>query len=144
MNKFLALLLMMPLSLLAEEASETLSEPPAVKMPLDGMDVFQMLVPLLIVISLIFMLTWLVKKLNPNLLKAGGQTEGDIQMLSTVPVSNQSQLCLVRAGGKDMLIGVTNHTITHLQTFDEPVSFETKSSATSPSEHFQKLLNKKQ
>lgn len=129
------LLLVASTASLAEEVAEQTP-----KSPLDNLDVFQMITPLLMVIVLIFALAWLVKKLNPGLPKASK----DIQILSSTPLSGQSRLCLIRTGGKDILIGVTNTSVSHIQTFDEPVV--TPSSSSDPSEfsqHFKNLLNRK-
>ncbi|OED45081.1 flagellar biosynthetic protein FliO [Endozoicomonas sp. (ex Bugula neritina AB1)] len=107
--------------------------------PLANLDLFQMITPLIMVIALIFALAWLVKKLNPNLPKIGK----DIQVISTTPLSNHSKLCLIRAGGQDILIGVTNTNISHIQTFNEPVSPPVESEDPAEfSQQFKKLLKR--
>ena len=137
MNYFLTLgsLWLLPVSLHAEETEKT---PPT---PLDNLDLFQMITPLVMVIALIFALAWLVKKLNPGLPKVGK----DIQVISTTPISNQAKLCLIRSGGKDILIGVTNSTISHIQTFDEPVAppIPANENPIEFSQQFKKLLKRK-
>ncbi len=137
-NFALSLLLLLPQTLMAAEDSEII-QPVS---PLDNLDLMQMLAPLLMVIALIFALTWLVKKLNPGLPKLGN----DIQVISTTHLSNQARLCLVRAGGKDILVGVTNSNVSHIQTFDEPVIPPTRESENPAqfSQQFKKLLNRKE
>ncbi|WP_428829089.1 flagellar biosynthetic protein FliO [Endozoicomonas elysicola] len=69
------------------------------------------------VVSLIFILAWLVKRFNPKLPAMGK----DIELISSAPVSSQSRLSLVRVAGKDLLIGITPTNITLLKDFDAPV-----------------------
>ena len=84
---------------------------------LTDISIVQMLMPLLLVIALIFLLTWIVKKIHP----AQRFTGKDITVLSVTPVSNQARLCLVRISNKDILVGVTNQQVSHIATFNEPV-----------------------
>ena len=145
MNKILAFgfLLLTSFFALAEQVAETVVEKAsetAPKSPLDNLDVFQMIAPLLMVIVLIFALAWLVKKINPGMPKVGR----DIQVLSTTPLSSQSKLCLIRTGGKDILIGVTNTNISHIQTFDDPVVTQPENENPAEfSQQFKKLLSRK-
>lgn len=95
--------------------------------------------PLLMVIVLIFALAWLVKKMNSGIPSMGK----DIEILSTTPLSSQSRLCLIRVGGKDMLIGVTATNISHIATFDEPVAKNhPKENPVEFAEQFKKLLKR--
>ena len=108
--------------------------------PLDELDIFQVIAPLLMVVVLIFALAWLVKKMNTGIPAMGK----DIEILSTTPLSGQSRLCLVRVAGKDMLIGVTPTNISLLQTFDEPVvQTRPKENPGEFAEQFRKLLTRK-
>lgn len=108
--------------------------------PLDELDIFQVIAPLLMVIVLIFALAWLVKKMNTGIPAMGK----DIEILSTTPLSGQSRLCLVRVAGKDMLIGVTATNISLLQAFDEPVvQTRPKENPSEFAEQFKKLLTRK-
>ncbi len=107
--KYHAFLLFLPTSLMAEPA-----EPAN---PINELDLFQVVMPMLMVVSLIFVLAWLVKRFNPKLPAMGK----DIELLSSAPVSNQSRLTLVRVSGKDILIGITPSQITLLKDFDAPV-----------------------
>ena len=107
--------------------------------PLDELDIFQVIAPLLMVIVLIFALAWLVKKMNTGIPAMGK----DIEILSTTPLSGQSRLCLVRVAGKDMLIGVTGTNINLLHTFDEPVvQSRPKENPIEFAEQFKKLLSR--
>lgn len=85
--------------------------------PVNELDLFQVVMPMLMVVSLIFILAWLVKRFNPKLPAMGK----DIELISSAPVSSQSRLSLVRVAGKDLLIGITPTNITLLKDFDAPV-----------------------
>jgi flagellar protein FliO/FliZ len=85
--------------------------------PVD-LSLMQVLAPLFFVIVLIFALAWLVKKMNIGT-PAVGQ---GIQILSSTPVSSQARVCLIRVGGKDILLGVTNQQVNRIHTFDEPAT----------------------
>lgn len=95
---------------------------------------------MLMVISLIFILAWLVKRFNPKIPAMGK----DIELLSSTSLSNQSRLSLVRVGGKDILIGITPQTITLIKAFDEPVVDTTNvKEQVDLAEQFKKLLRSK-
>ncbi|WP_330924342.1 flagellar biosynthetic protein FliO [Candidatus Sororendozoicomonas aggregata] len=104
---------------------------------LSDISIGQMLMPLLLVIALIFLLTWMVKKIHPSQRCTGK----DITLLSVTPVSNQARLCLVRISNKDILVGVTSHQVSHIATFNEPVTENPDSQTPSAlSERFNQLL----
>ncbi|WP_020584559.1 flagellar biosynthetic protein FliO [Endozoicomonas elysicola] len=107
--KYYAFLFFLPATLMAE------SEEPV--SPVNELDLFQVVMPMLMVVSLIFILAWLVKRFNPKLPAMGK----DIELISSAPVSSQSRLSLVRVAGKDLLIGITPTNITLLKDFDAPV-----------------------
>lgn len=108
--------------------------------PLEELDILQVITPLLMVIVLIFVLAWLVRKMNRGIPSPGK----DIEILSSTPLSNQSRLCLIRVGEKDILIGVTATNISHLETFDEPVAkSQQKENPVEFAKQFRKLLDRK-
>ncbi len=130
----LSILLLMPFQRLAA------AEPENIPSSVNDLDVLQVVTPMILIVVLIFILAWLVKKMNRGVSVMGK----DIKVIATTPLTSQARLCLVRVAGKDMLIGVTNQQISHLQSFDKPVLDET--TATQPTDfaqHFKNLLNKK-
>lgn len=135
MKKLFALaILLNPIQLLANAETETAPK------SLEELDLIQVIAPLFMVIVLIFILAWMVKKMNRSLPAMGK----DIEVLASTPLSSQSRLCLIRVAGKDMLIGVTPGQISHLQTFDQPVIKQEQSPPpASFSEQFSKLLTRK-
>ncbi len=109
--------------------------------PISEMGIAQVVAPLFFVVLLIFLLAWLVKKINPNQPSIGK----DIMVLSSTPVSNQARLCLVRVGNKDILVGVTSQQVNHIETFNEPVIEQPQGSVTSDlSKQFKRLLKREE
>ena len=130
--KYHAFLLFLPATLMAE------TEEPA--NPVSELDLFQVVMPMLMVVSLIFVLAWLVKRFNPKLPAMGK----DIELLSSAPLSNQSRLTLVRVSGKDILLGITPSQITLLKDFDAPVVDRSHVKGQADlAEQFKKLLRSK-
>ncbi|USE36493.1 flagellar biosynthetic protein FliO [Endozoicomonas sp. SCSIO W0465] len=108
--------------------------------PVSELDLFQVVMPMVMVVSLIFVLAWLVKRFNPRLPAMGK----DIELLSSAPISNQSRLTLVRVSGKDLLIGITPNQITLLKDFDAPVVDKSQIKGQADlAEQFKKLLRSK-
>ena len=134
---YLAALLLLPTSLLAQTVAETVTEP---QTPPPELNLTQVIMPMVMVIALIFILAWIVKYFNPRLQTTGGK---DIEILVNKPVTNQARLSLVRVGGKDLLIGITPSNITLIKDYDAPVvdMTETESQA-DLSEQFKKLLRR--
>ena len=108
--------------------------------PVSELDLSQVVMPLLMVVSLIFALAWLVKRFNPKLPAMGK----DIELLSSVPLSNQTRLALVRVSGKDLLVGITPNQISLLKDFDAPVVDRSHIKGQGDlAEQFKKLLRSK-
>ena len=126
------LLIVLPTRLLAETSEEPISS-------VSELSVLQVLLPLLMVVTLIFILAWLVKRFNPGLPKIGK----DIELLSSIPLTNQSRLSLVRVGGKDLLIGITPQSISLLKDFDEAIVDKSIPAQADLSEQFKRLLRAK-
>lgn len=134
---YLAAPLLFPTSLLAQTVAETVIEPGS---PPPELNFAQVMLPMVMVVALIFILAWLVKRFNPRLQTTGGK---DIEILANKPVTNQARLSLVRVGGKDLLIGITPGNITLIKDFDAQVVDMTETeSQTDLSEQFKKLLRR--
>ena len=103
----------------------------------EDLSIYQVVTPLILVIVLIFLLAWLVKKVNPTVSSMG---QG-ITVVASAPLSSNARVCLVRVGDKDILLGVTSQQITPLHTFEEPpVNIPDKENATEFAGHFKRLL----
>lgn len=77
----------------------------------------QMGLGLLVVVGLIFLLGYLMRRVGP-LAPQGGQ---HIRVISTYPLGPRDRLALVEVGGQQQLLGVSAGRITTLHVLDEPV-----------------------
>ena len=127
-----SLCMFLPTTLLAKTSEDSVSS-------VSELSVLQVVLPLLMVITLIFVLACLVKRFNPSLPKMGK----DIEILSSTPLANQSQLSLVRVGGKDLLIGITPQSVTLLKDYNEPIVDKSAPVQADLSEQFKQLLRSK-
>ena len=104
---------------------------------IEDLSLMQVVMPLLLVIVLIFVLAWLVKKMNP-----ASPTPGQgITVLASTPLSSHARVCLIRVGDKDILVGVTSHQVTPVHTFEEsPVPPAQTENPQDFAHHFKHLL----
>ncbi|HBZ93467.1 MULTISPECIES: flagellar biosynthetic protein FliO [Pseudomonas] len=124
MARLLALFLSMPLAAMAAEPAGKAATPMA------GSDIAgqlgQLLLGLLLVIGLIFLLAWLlrrVQQLNPK----GGQV---IKLLSSQALGPRDRLVLVQVGNEQILLGLSAGRITPLHVLKEPVHLADAEQAT--------------
>lgn len=124
MARLLALFLSMPLAAMAAEPAGKAATPMA------GSDIAgqlgQLLLGLLLVIGLIFLLAWLlrrVQQLNPK----GGQV---IKLLSSQALGPRDRLVLVQVGNEQILLGLSAGRITPLHVLKEPVHLADTEQAT--------------
>lgn len=103
----------LPLPLMAAEA-------PAKPMVESGMagQLSQMLLGLVLVIGLIFVLAWLVRRVQQQ---AGLRGNGVIRMVASQAVGPRERLLLVQVGGEQILLGLTPGEINALHVLKEPV-----------------------
>ncbi len=73
---------------------------------------------LAIVLVLIFVLAWLVKRFAPGAGRVGAK---HMQVLSSLPLGSKERLMLVDVAGTQMVLGVAGDSITCLHVFAEPV-----------------------
>ena len=87
----------------------------------------RLLISLLFIIGLILVLAWLWRR------GAGFTNKGRaIQVIESAAVGTREKIVLIKAGDKQLLIGVTTQQISHLHTFDQEVlipAADTKESA---------------
>ena len=104
---------------------------------IEDLSLMQVVLPLLLVIILIFLLAWLVKKVNPGTPSLG---QG-ITVIANTPLSSHARVCLIRVGDKDILLGVTSQQVTQLHTFEEPpVSLPKNENAHNFADQFKSIL----
>ena len=110
------------------------------KPKMEDLSLMQVVMPLLLVIVLIFVLAWLVKKMNLGT-PALGQ---GITVIANAPLSSHARICLIRVGDKDILVGVTNQQVTPIHTFEEsPVPPPNNENAQDFAGQFKRLLKGK-
>lgn len=78
----------------------------------------QLAVGLILVIGLIFLIGYVMRRTGP-LAPRGGQ---QIKLISSLPLGPRDRLLLVDVGGKQLLLGASPGRINTLHAFDEPVA----------------------
>ncbi|NLW05739.1 MAG: flagellar biosynthetic protein FliO [Pseudomonadaceae bacterium] len=81
----------------------------------------QVFLGLMLVLSLMFALAWLAKRMRLVPGNVGGQNT--IRTLAVLPLSNREKLLLVQVGEEQLLLGVTNQQITCLHELKKPIDF---------------------
>ena len=112
MAKFLALLLMLPLTALAAEPVTQ-----AAPMTTSAGSLVQLLLGLLLVIGLIFLLAWLMRRVQ-QIGPRGGQV---IKVVASQALGPRDRLVLVQVGGEQILLGLSAGRISPLHVLSEPV-----------------------
>lgn len=106
-----------------------------------GAQLSKLLLGLLLVIGLIFLLAWLlrrVQQLNPH----GAQV---IKIISTQALGPRDRLVLVQVGGEQILLGLSSGRITPLHVLAEPVHLPDAEPATPEfAQRLMELLGKDQ
>ncbi len=111
-------LALMPLSVLAAESTPVASVP-AVSQAGSGMaaQLGQLAIGLLLVVGLIFLLAWLLRRVQ-RMAPRGGQV---IKLVATQALGPRDRLVLVQVGGEQILLGLSAGRITPLHVLKEPV-----------------------
>jgi flagellar protein FliO/FliZ len=117
MSKFLLFGLFLPLGALAAEPAAQAAAPLAGSAM--GGQLVQLLLGLLLVIGVIFLLAWLLRRVQ-QIVPRGGQV---IKIVATQALGPRDRLILVQVGGEQILLGLTPGTITALHVMAEPVHF---------------------
>lgn len=139
MARLLALFLSMPLVAMAAEPTGKAATPMA------GNDIAgqlgQLLLGLLLVIGLIFLLAWLLRRVQ-QLAPRGGQV---IKLLATQALGPRDRLVLVQVGNEQILLGLSAGRITPLHVLKEPVHLADAEQATPEfAQRLMELLGKDQ
>lgn len=91
-----------------------------------GGQLVQLLLGLLLVIGLIFLLAWLMRRVQ-QIVPRGGQV---IKVLATQALGPRDRLVLVQVGEEQILLGLTPGRITPLHVLKHPVSVAQTEAAT--------------
>lgn len=82
-----------------------------------GSQLAQLAMGLTLVVGLIFLLGWLMRRVGP----LGGASGQHIRLLASVPLGTRDRLLLVDVAGTQMLLGASPGRINTLHVFDQPV-----------------------
>ncbi|MDX1519666.1 MAG: flagellar biosynthetic protein FliO [Gammaproteobacteria bacterium] len=85
--------------------------------PLSASALGQVITGLLLVIVIIFVITWVIRRV-PGLQNMG---QGTIRIIDSLPLSQRERILLVQINRQQLLLGVTSQHISTLHVLDEPV-----------------------
>ena len=144
MKKVLGVVLSMPFSVLAAEpvASATAAAAPAVSVGVAG-QLTQLVFGLLLVLGLIFLLAWLLRRVQ----QAGAAGKGQvIELIGSRALGPRDRLMLVQVGNEQILLGLSPGTITALHVLKEPVQVPSGTEKATPefAQRLMELLGKDQ
>jgi flagellar protein FliO/FliZ len=132
-NKVLEVLLALPSSVLAAEPVTTAAT--AVSSGVAG-QLTQLVFGLLLVLGLIFLLAWLLRRVQ----QAGPAGKGQvIELIGSRALGPRDRLMLVQVGNEQILLGLSPGTITALHVLKEPVQVPSATEKATP-EFAQRLL----
>lgn len=135
-----ALLCLLPvLSHAAEEgvAKNAAAARPAMPDPLSWGAIGQLGMGLVLVVGLILLLAWLVRRVNG--VPAGGQ---GMKVLAALPLGQRERAVLVQVGEQQMLLGVAPGRVSLLVEFDEPVLDSAEIRGAAFAERLQQVLSR--
>ena len=146
MKAWLIGLLALPLNALAEVPARAPAAPATATAPSYGGGVLgqvgQMALGLILVLGLIFVLAWVVRRMqviNPR----GGQV---IELVGSRALGPRDRLVLVQVGSEQILLGLTPGRITPLHVMQKPVDIPDKAEPVAPefAQRLMELLGKDQ
>ncbi|WP_454255329.1 flagellar biosynthetic protein FliO [Pseudomonas sp. Marseille-Q8238] len=115
MRRFLSLLLAAPMSVLADTPAAQVATPLATSNI--GGQLVQLLLGLLLVIGLIFVLAWVMRRVQ----QIGPRSGQVIKLVASQALGPRDRLLLVEVGGEQLLLGLSAGRITPLHVLKEPV-----------------------
>jgi flagellar protein FliO/FliZ len=139
MHRFFAIPLFLPFTALAAEPAAQAATPMAGS-GIAG-QLVQLLLGLLLVIGLIFLLAWLMRRVQ-RIAPRGGQV---IKVVASQALSPRDRLVLVQVGGEQILLGLTPGRIAPLHVLKEPVHLpDGEPASTEFAQRLMELLGKDQ
>lgn len=93
---------------------------------------------LMAVVALIFAIAWFVKRFTG--LAVSNQQQ--MRIISAIPVGTKERIALIEVADKQLLVGITQHNINLLHSFEEPVVNKNDKTAVDFSSRLQAILSK--
>jgi len=93
---------------------------------------------LIAVVSLIFLVAWFVKRFTG--LAVSNQQQ--MRIISAIPVGTRERIALVEVADKQLLVGITQHNINLLHSFEEPVVNKNDKTGPDFASRLQSILSK--
>lgn len=84
----------------------------------------QIMISLILVLAIIFMGAWLVKRYG----RFSAVADGQLRVLGMLSVGQKERIMLLQIGAKQLLVGVTPSRITTLHELDEPIIIQEQNS----------------
>ena len=128
MARLLGVFLALPLSAMAAEPTTTAVTPVLASSSDLSAQLGQMLLGLLLVIGLIFVLAWLLRRVQ----QVGPRGNRVIKLLASQALGPRERLVLVQVGNEQILLGLTPGRITPLHVLKEPVTLPTTPQPATP------------
>ena len=114
------------------------SETQKIKPGVNSSDWLKAILGLIAVVSLIFAIAWFVKRFTG--LAVSNQQQ--MRIVSAIPVGAKERIALIEVADKQILVGVTQHNINLLHSFEEPVVNNNDKTAVDFSSRLQAILSK--
>ncbi|MDF2153740.1 flagellar biosynthetic protein FliO [Vibrio sp. CAU 1672] len=114
-----------------------LSAPYAFAAPPTNLDLATTLGSLVLVIGVIILLAWLLKRMQ---VPALGQQKG-MRIISQLPVGTKERIAVVQVGDEQFLVGITSQSIQMLAKLDKPLKEEELTTSAFASQ-FSQLIKK--
>ena len=99
-------------------------------------DYIKMITSLIIVLGIIFMLAFLVKRFNLT-----GSGAGDIKLIATLPLGTKERLVVVEIEQQQYVLGVTSQQISLVEKLSQPLSSKAPSAQLPSGLKFDSLVN---
>ena len=96
-------------------------------------DIISMVLSLAVVLVLILVLAYFVKKLNPNLVNSD-----EFKVVRSLPLGSRERLLVIEIDNAQHLLGVTPHSVNYLHKLETPL---TEKELPELAKRFGKLLN---
>jgi len=106
---------------------------PAAESAAPSGDIISMVLSLAVVLVLILVLAYFVKKLNPNLVNSD-----EFKVIRSLPLGSRERLLVIEIDNAQHLLGVTPHSVNYLHKLETPL---TEKELPELAKRFGKLLN---